>query len=97
MSIREGRQANNQFVDIEKWQAAVTELGVVRWRMSAACDAADSASCQAGTPIRTQSRREQIDAVSSEIDVVDHFKSDRSHCLKILRRLSSASGYNERV
>ena len=68
MSVREDlREAGNQYVNVEKWREAVAELGTMRERMNDACDAADFAASQAGTPIRTSSLRSQIAAVSAEI------------------------------
>jgi hypothetical protein len=68
MSVREDRrEAGNQYVNVEKWREAVAELRAMRERMNDACDAADFAASQAGTPIRTSSLRAQLAAVSAEI------------------------------
>ncbi len=59
------------FVDPDRLHEAVRQLMRTRTTMIEACDKADAAAHAAGTPIRTQSFRAHIDAVTTEIRLLE--------------------------
>ena len=59
------------FVDVDRLHEAVRELIRTRTTMIEACDQADAAAYVAGTPVRTQSFRAHIEAVTTEIQRIE--------------------------
>jgi hypothetical protein len=57
----------NQYVDPERLREALQTLSATRTALLAACDQADLASSRAGTPLRTQSVRSQIELLTDEV------------------------------
>jgi hypothetical protein len=65
------RKPVEQYVDPQRWMAAVTELHLTKSRLLEACDRADYAARQAGTPIRTQDVRIKIEELVAEIRLIE--------------------------
>jgi hypothetical protein len=72
MSLDEySRKPAEQYVDPQRWMAAVTELHLTKARLLDACDQADYTARQAGTPIRTQDVRIKIEELVTEIRLLE--------------------------
>lgn len=61
----------NQYVDAERLHEALQTLTATRTALLAACDQADLASSRAGTPLRTQNVRSQIELLTNEVRIID--------------------------
>ncbi len=60
----------NQYVDAERLHEALQTLTATRTALLAACDQADLASSRAGTPLRTQNVRSQIELLTNEVRII---------------------------
>lgn len=60
-----------QYVDPQRWMAAVAELHLNKARLLAACDQADYVARKAGTPIRTQQVRLKVEELIAEIRLIE--------------------------
>jgi hypothetical protein len=65
------RKPVEQYVDPQRWMAAVTELRFTKARLLDACDRADYTARQAGTPTRTQDVRIKIEELVAEIRLIE--------------------------
>jgi hypothetical protein len=61
----------DQYVDPERLHEALQTLLATRASLLAACDQADFASSQAGTPLRTHSLRSQIELLATEVRIIE--------------------------